>query len=144
MSSEYLDLESLGKSAKDNKNSYRFEGPDPSVLECFESPHEADDEFKVTAFVEEFTSLCPVTNQPDYGTLCITYTPGSKCIESKSLKLYLLGYRNYGAFCETVAKMVMDDLVEILGPVDITVTCDFASRGGIGFSSTASYPRHSF
>jgi 7-cyano-7-deazaguanine reductase len=79
----------------------------------------------------EFTSLCPMTGLPDYGCITVRYQPGEKIIELKSLKLYLLQYRNVGIFYEHVVNRILDDLVEKLGPKWMEVTGDFSSRGGI-------------
>ena len=74
--------------------------------------------------------MCPVTGQPDFATVTITYTPDKRCVEMKSLKLYFLAYRNKGIFYEAVVNTILDDLVAVLAPRRMTVVGDFAVRGG--------------
>ncbi|MDR0535871.1 MAG: preQ(1) synthase [Puniceicoccales bacterium] len=88
---------------------------------------------------DEFTSLCPATGQPDFGTITIRYIPGPRIIESKSLKLYLWNYRNLGIFQEQLVNTILDDLVAVLSPVWIEVTGKFASRGGITITVRATH-----
>ena len=92
----------------------------------------------------EFTSLCPMTGQPDFGELIIRYRPKEKCIESKSLKLYLMGYRQHGAFAEVITNQIMDDLVKVLRPLTLRVTGTFTPRGGLSFSPTSYYVNPSY
>jgi 7-cyano-7-deazaguanine reductase len=87
----------------------------------------------------EFTALCPLTGQPDFGTLRITYIPGRTCVELKSLKLYLHGFRDRGIFYEEVTNVILDDLVAALRPVSMTVEGDFHVRGGISTVVRARY-----
>lgn len=93
-------------------------------------------DFVVTFTVEEFTSLCPVTNQPDFGTITIKYAPNHLCLESKSLKLYLQTLREKGIFWETLAHEIADKLNTFLQPFWIEVTTNQNARGGIGLSTT--------
>ncbi len=79
----------------------------------------------------EFTCLCPKTGQPDFATLSLEYVPDAKCVELKSLKLYIWSYRNEGAFHEAVTNRVLDDLVQIMKPRFIRLTAEFNVRGGI-------------
>jgi 7-cyano-7-deazaguanine reductase len=108
------------------KQEFQFLQPDPDILESFSNPGVQS----VTLTSTEFTSLCPITGQPDYATIKIHYQPQGRCVESKSLKLYLGSYRNYGAFAETLAKRISLDLSNLL-TCTVTVTVTFQSRGGI-------------
>jgi len=88
----------------------------------------------------EFTSVCPKTGQPDYGEVRITYTPAERCIELKSLKLYLQAYRNQGIFYEHVVNKILDDVVASCQPARCRVIGSFTPRGGITTSVTATFP----
>jgi 7-cyano-7-deazaguanine reductase len=110
------------------------------ILETFPNRF-ADREYRVRMETMEFTSLCPVTGQPDYGSIVIEYVPGGRCIESKSLKLYLFSYRNEPTFMETVTNRILDDLVHACEPREMTVRGVFQPRGGIGITVEASYRR---
>ncbi len=90
----------------------------------------------------EFTSVCPRTGNPDFGTIHIEYIPDKKCIELKSLKLYLFGYRNEGIFYEMATNKILDDLVEACEPHWMKVEGDFNARGGIGTKVTAIYEKN--
>ena len=103
---------------------------DPSVLEAFAN-RMADRDYWVTFTAPEFTTLCPKTGQPDFATLTIRYVPDARLVESKSLKLYLFGFRNHGDFHEDVVNIVHDDLRRLLQPKYIEVFGKFAPRGGI-------------
>ena len=105
-------------------------GYDPSLLDAFANKHPARD-YWVTFTAPEFTTLCPKTGQPDFATLTIRYIPGKKLVESKSLKLYLFGFRNHGDFHEDVINVIYDDLVKLLKPKYMEVYGKFAARGGI-------------
>ena len=105
-------------------------GYDPSVLEAFDNRHPERD-YWVVFTAPEFTTLCPKTGQPDFATLTIRYIPDKKLVESKSLKLYLFGFRNNGDFHEDVVNVVYDDLVRLLKPRYMEVYGKFAPRGGI-------------
>jgi 7-cyano-7-deazaguanine reductase len=87
----------------------------------------------------EFTSVCPKTGQPDFGTLTITYVPADLCVELKSLKLYLQQFRNEGIFYENVTNRILDDLVAVLAPRQITLVAAFSPRGGITTTVTAEH-----
>jgi 7-cyano-7-deazaguanine reductase len=100
-----------------------------SILDTFENPRPGRD-YDIQFVFPEFTSLCPVTGQPDFATITITYSPKQRCVEMKSLKLYFLAYRNKGIFYEGVANTILDDLVAALAPLRMTVVADFAVRGG--------------
>lgn len=103
---------------------------DPSILEAFGNRHPQRD-YWVTFTAPEFTTLCPKTGQPDFATLTIRYIPGKKLVESKSLKLYLFGFRNHGDFHEDVVNVIYDDLIKLLKPRYMEVYGKFAARGGI-------------
>jgi len=112
------------------------EKPDIKILEVFDSPSKQP--FYVTFTQErEFTSKCPVTGQPDFASIKILYLPNEKCVESKSLKLYLASYRNEGSFGEAITNKIADDLNLALEPRFLVVVGDFAPRGGIGWSTEA-------
>jgi 7-cyano-7-deazaguanine reductase len=98
-------------------------------------------EFDIDIDCPEFTSMCPKTGLPDFGTIRISYVPDASCVELKSLKYYLLEFRNRGIFYESVTNQILDDLVEALAPVRMTVTGDFTPRGGIKTVITARYEK---
>ena len=102
----------------------------PSVLETFANKHR-DNDYWVTFTCPEFTSLCPVTGQPDFATITIQYVPGRKMVESKSLKLYLFGFRNRGDFHEDCVNVILKDLRALMEPKYIEVWGRFMPRGGI-------------
>jgi len=103
---------------------------DPSALEAFPNRHPGRD-YWVTFTAPEFTTLCPKTGQPDFATLTIRYIPAKRLVESKSLKLYLFGFRNHGDFHEDVVNVIYDDLSRLLEPKYMEVYGKFAARGGI-------------
>ncbi len=105
-------------------------GYDPSLLDSFENRHPERD-YWVTFTCPEFTTLCPKTGQPDFATLTIRYIPSKRLVESKSLKLYLFGFRNHGDFHEDVVNIIYDDLARLLKPKYMEVIGKFAARGGI-------------
>ncbi len=100
-----------------------------TILDSFPNPRPARD-YEIEFVFPEFTSMCPVTGQPDFATITITYVADVKCVEMKSLKLYFLAYRNKGIFYEGVVNTILDDLVAVLQPRQITVVGEFAARGG--------------
>jgi 7-cyano-7-deazaguanine reductase len=99
-------------------------------LETFENRYPQRD-YKIEITAPEFTSVCPKTGQPDFGVLTITYTPRARCIELKSLKLYLQSFRNEGIFYENVTNAILDDLVAVLTPQWMKIEAAFSPRGGI-------------
>jgi len=107
-------------------------------LETFPNPHPKRD-YVIQHTCPEFTSVCPNTGQPDFGTVRITYVPHRRCVELKSLKLYLQAYRSKGIFYEDVTNVILDDLVSVLRPRRITVEGDFRVRGGISSVVTATH-----
>jgi 7-cyano-7-deazaguanine reductase len=108
------------------------------MLETFDNQY-PDREYTIEIVCPEFTSVCPKTGQPDFGTLTIRYVPAAKCVELKSLKLYLQQYRNEGIFYENVTNRILDDLTAALQPRQMTLTAAFSARGGITTTVTASY-----
>ncbi len=119
-----------------HRSEYRYDRPDPAVLEAFDNPY-AGSPWAVSLLCGEFTSLCPITGQPDYGRLTIEYVPGQLCVESKSLKLYLMGFRNHGTFHEACVNQVADDVSAKISPRYIRVYGDFNPRGGIAIRPLA-------
>jgi 7-cyano-7-deazaguanine reductase len=107
-------------------------------LEVFDNPH-PDTEYQVEMECPEFTSLCPLTGQPDFAVLRITYVPARKCVELKSLKAYLWSYRNEGGFYEDLTNRILKDLVTALEPHFLEIHADFTVRGGIKTSVTATH-----
>ncbi|MGH2564197.1 MAG: preQ(1) synthase, partial [Ginsengibacter sp.] len=136
-------LKALGSS----KTKYSYDKPDPKFLERFPSPLEQ--RFKSTSLTNwrgvvkivspEFTSLCPKTGQPDFATIVVEYQPDNWCVESKSLKLYLMGYRNFGEFHESCVQRIANDLVQLLSPRWLVVEGQFTPRGGIPFWPRVEY-----
>lgn len=108
--------------------------PSASILEAFDNPRPGVD-YVVTLDCPEFTSICPVTGQPDFGRWVIDYCPAYKCVESKSLKLYLGSYRNQGCFWEDISNRIAGDLYEVIEPKWLRLTGLMASRGGIGITT---------
>ncbi len=103
---------------------------DPTVLESFSNRHPENDYF-VKFNCPEFTSLCPITGQPDYANIVISYVPDQRLVESKSLKIYMFSFRNHGDFHEDVVNRFMEDLVALLEPKYIEVWGKFLPRGGL-------------
>ena len=113
--------------------------PDDATLEVFENTHPGRNHI-IEFDCPEFTSICPVTGQPDFGHISIEYIADKKCIESKSLKLYLFSFRNHGAFHEECVNRILDDIVASCSPREAMVHGEFMPRGGIAINVTASYP----
>ncbi len=126
------ELKNLGK-----KTGYTFEY-NPEILEAFENKHPENDYF-VKFNAPEFTSLCPITGQPDFATIYISYIPDEKLVESKSLKLYLFSFRNHGAFHEDCINIIMKDLIQLLQPKYIEVLGKFLPRGGLSIDPFSNY-----
>ena len=105
------------------------------ILETFENQFPGRD-YVIEIVCPEFTSVCPKTGQPDFGTLTFTYTPDQRCVELKSLKLYLQSFRNQGIFYENVTNRILDDLVAVLSPRRMKLVAAFTPRGGISTSVT--------
>lgn len=111
---------------------------DPGLLEYFINKHPENDYF-VKFNCPEFTSLCPITGQPDFATITIAYIPGERMVESKSLKLYLFSFRNHGDFHEDCVNSIMKDLIALLSPKYIEVWGKFLPRGGISIDPYCNY-----
>lgn len=126
-----MKLKSLGKSTN-----YDF-SYNPEILEAFCNKHSRD--YFIRLHCPEFTTLCPITKQPDFATLKISYIPDKKIVESKSLKLYLFSFRNHGSFHEDCVNVILDDLVALLKPKYLEVLGEFVSRGGISINPFVNY-----
>ena len=132
MDRENEGLKNLGK-----KTNFEFNYT-PEVLERFNNKHVENDYF-IKFNCPEFTSLCPITGQPDFATIYISYIPDKYCVESKSLKLYLFSFRNHGDFHEDCVNIIMKDLVKLLNPRYIEVWGKFLPRGGLSIDPYANY-----
>lgn len=109
-----------------------------NLLDTFENQF-PDRDYRIEIVAPEFTSVCPKTGQPDFGTLTITYIPDKTCVELKSLKFYLQSYRNQGIYYEHVTNTILDDLVAVVKPRWIKLAAAFNSRGGMTETVTAEY-----
>ncbi|MTK69304.1 preQ(1) synthase [Turicibacter sanguinis] len=132
---ELSEITLLGKQGTTYTYSY-----DPEILEVFNNKHPKNDYF-VKFNCPEFTSLCPITGQPDFATIYISYIPGEKMVESKSLKLYLFSFRNHGDFHEDCMNIIMEDLIKLMDPKYIEVWGKFTPRGGISIDPYCNYGR---
>ena len=126
-----------GLSALGNKIQYSTEYA-PEVLEAFENMHQEND-YWVRFNCPEFTTLCPITGQPDFAEIRISYIPDVKMVESKSLKLYLFSFRNHGDFHEDTVNTIMKDLIKLMDPKYIEVRGRFLPRGGISIDPWCNY-----
>lgn len=109
-----------------------------SILDTFENPRPQRD-YQIEFVFPEFTSVCPVTGQPDFATITLRYIPDRLCVEMKSLKLYYFSFRSKGIFYEAVTNQILDDLVAVLKPRRMTVVGAFAVRGGTAGTVTVEY-----
>ena len=132
-SEETKDITLLGQKNVKYEFNYR-----PDVLETFDNKH-PDHDYWVKFNCPEFTTLCPITGQPDFGTIYISYIPDEKMVESKSLKLYLFSFRNNGDFHEDVVNIIMKDLIKLMNPKYIEVWGKFTPRGGISIDPYCNY-----
>lgn len=130
---EVKNLTLLGNKKTVYKDTYA-----PEVLETFINKH-PDNDYMVTFDCPEFTSLCPITGQPDFAKIRINYIPNEKMVESKSLKLYLFSFRNQGDFHEDCVNIIMKDLVKLMEPKYLEVKGVFTPRGGIAIYPFANY-----
>ena len=112
--------------------------PDKAVLDTFANPAPERD-YLIQLDCPEFTTLCPITGQPDFARIEISYVPDQNCVESKALKLYLFSFRNVGSFHEAVTNRILDDLVRATAPRWMEVTGHFNARGGIAIRVQASH-----
>ena len=126
------DLKHLGK-----ETDYLFDYT-PEVLETVANKHPGND-YWIKFNAPEFTSLCPITGQPDFATIYISYMPDLKMVESKSLKLYLFSFRNHGAFHEDCINIILKDLVKLMDPRYLEVLGKFLPRGGLSIDPYANY-----
>ena len=113
---------------------------DPSMLETFENPSPQRD-YTIRHVAPEFTSRCPITGQPDFGTVIVEYVPDKLCVELKSLKLYLQDFRERGIFYEALTNEILDELVALLKPRRMQVRTHWNPRGGMRSTITADYER---
>ena len=109
-----------------------------SKVEIFENKY-PDREYTIAIRNPEYTSVCPITGNPDFGTITIEYVPDKLCLELKSLKLYFLGFRDKGVFYESLVNEILEDLVEACSPRGMKVIGDFTPRGGISSTVTAEF-----
>jgi len=117
--------------------------PAEARLETFRNPAPRGN-YHVHFETDDFTSVCPVTGQPDFARIDIDYVPDRLCVESKSLKFYLASYRNVHAFNEAVTNRILDDFVKACRPREVIVTAQFSPRGGIALTVRAKYPGNIF
>ncbi len=110
-------------------------------LETFENQF-PDRQYNIRITCPEFTSVCPKTGQPDFGKLVFDYVPAKTCVELKSLKIYLQGFRNEGIFYEHVTNSILDDFVAVVTPRSVTLTAEFTPRGGISSTIIARWPEN--
>ncbi|MFM8572759.1 MAG: preQ(1) synthase [Pirellula sp.] len=115
--------------------------PFADQLECFDNSYPSR-EYTIEITCPEFTSICPKTGQPDFGTLVFRYVPDKKCVELKSLKLYLQKFRNEGIFYENVTNRIFDDFLQVVQPRSATLESRWGARGGITSTITVSYSQH--
>ena len=134
------DRKNEGLTLLGNKQVDYSSGYDPALLETFDNRH-PDNDYFVKFNCPEFTSLCPITGQPDFAQITICYVPDVKMVESKSLKLYLFGYRNMGEFHEDCVNRIMKDLIRLMDPKYIEVLGRFLPRGGISIDPYCNYGR---
>lgn len=113
-----------------------IDAPLPKI-ECFENQFK---DYEITISIPEYTSVCPKSGLPDFGTITIRYIPGKRCVELKSLKEYILAYRNLGIFYENAVNRILRDVVNASKPVWARVTGEFNVRGGMKSMVEASYP----
>ena len=134
-----MEREKEGLKTLGTKTDYNFDY-NPNLLEKFSNKHKENDYF-IKFNCPEFTSLCPITGQPDFATIYISYIADEYCVESKSLKLYLFSFRNHGDFHEDCVNIIMKDLIKLLNPRYIEVWGKFLPRGGISIDPYANYGR---
>jgi 7-cyano-7-deazaguanine reductase len=115
------------------------DSPDKARLEAFENAYRKRN-YWIHFNCPEFTALCPITGQPDFGKITISYIPDKLCLESKSLKIYLFSFRNHGTFHEEAVNRILDDLIRLIKPRKAIVRGEFNARGGISITAEASYP----
>jgi 7-cyano-7-deazaguanine reductase len=117
-----------------SENTFKTDG----TIDSFENGF-PEREYEIEFTAPEFTSVCPMTGQPDFGTIVVRYTPDLRCIELRSFKFYLQSYRNRGIFYENVVNTILDDIVAAIAPRFLVVTGEFSTRGGISARVSATY-----
>lgn len=122
---------------------FKFTEPTPKLLETFSNKFSKRD-YLIELTIPEFTNICPLTIQPDFAKIVIRYIPDAKCIESKSLKLYIFSYRNFPEFHEDVVNRILEDCVEACGPRWMLVRGEFNARGGISITPSTQYTKPNF
>jgi 7-cyano-7-deazaguanine reductase len=132
---KYAELTLLGNSQATFPKS-----PQQATLEAFPNPNPQRD-YSVRIDCPDFTSLCPVTGQPDFAEIIVDYVPDDRCLETKSLKLYLASYRMVHSFNEGVINRILDDLVAACHPRRMRIEGRFAARGGLALTVTAEHPQ---
>ncbi len=130
----YGDLKLLGRS-----ETHYPSRPTAKTLETFPNRYPQRD-YWIRFDCEDFTSLCPITGQPDFAKLCIEYVPDARCVETKSLKFYLASFRNTASFNEEISNRILEDLITVCQPRRLRVHGEFAARGGISVTVDAAYP----
>lgn len=131
---KYSSLTLLGRPVTHYPNA-----PSAKTIETFPNEY-ANRHYLIKFECADFTSLCPITGQPDFAKVTIEYVPAARCIETKSLKFYLASYRNTRSFNEEIVNRILDDVVTACSPHEALVYGEFASRGGISLSVEATYP----
>jgi len=132
-------VEEKGSSMSQYTEKHARSGIDVSLpkIECFENQFK---NYEIAISIPEFTSVCPRTGLPDFGTITIRYVPNKRCVELKSLKMYILAYRNLGIFYENAVNRILRDFVKAARPIKAVVTGEFNIRGGMKSTIEASYP----
>ncbi|MFN0096714.1 MAG: preQ(1) synthase [Dehalococcoidia bacterium] len=118
-----------------SENTFRTDG----TIDSFPNQHRQRD-YEVEFHTAEMTSVCPMTGQPDFGSLTVRYVPGERCIELRSFKFYLFAFRDRGIFYEDLANQVLEDVVAAIAPKRCTVVAEMNVRGGISARITANHP----
>ena len=132
--------ETAGLTKLGSRTAFAYDGPHASILEAFPNRHPKRD-YVILFDHPEFTSLCPMTGQPDFGRILVRYVPDALCVESKSFKLYMGAFRNHGSFMESIVNSIADDLIAVLNPRRLTVEGIFNVRGGTAITVTADHIR---
>lgn len=130
--------ETAGLTKLGSRTAFTYDAPQASILEAFPNRHPNRD-YIILFEHPEFTSLCPMTGQPDFGVIRVRYVPDALCVESKSFKLYMGAFRNHGSFMESIVNTIADDLLSVLRPRRITVEGAFNVRGGTAITVTADH-----
>jgi 7-cyano-7-deazaguanine reductase len=130
--------ETQGLSKLGGPSVYRFESPGAEMLEAFANRYRERD-YIITFVTSEFTSLCPMTGQPDFATITVRYVADKLCLESKSFKLYMAAYRGHGSFMESITNKIADDLIALLSPRRLWVEGRFNVRGGSAITIQVDY-----